>query len=73
MLSGNTIVTTDTSLEAIKKNVRDKTIDEILRWCVDNSIVDYEEDFYDNGDCLIVLSQLEKFLENLRGNKNETD
>ena len=65
MLPGNTIVTTDTSLEAIKKNVRDKTIDEILRWCVDNSIVDYEEDFSDNGDCLIILSQLEKFLENL--------
>ena len=73
MLSGNTIVTTDTSLEAIKKNVRDKTIDKILRWCIDNSIVDYEEEFSDNGDCLIVLSQLEKFLENLRGNKNETD
>lgn len=73
MLPGNTIVTTDTSLEAIKKNVRDKTIDEILRWCVDNSIVDYEEDFSDNGDCLIILSQLEKFLENLQGNKNETD
>ena len=73
MLPGNTIVTTDTSLEAIKKNVRDKTIDEILRWCVDNSIIDYEEDFSDNGDCLIILSQLEKFLENLRGNKNETD
>ena len=73
ILSGNTIVTTDTSLEAIKKNVRDKTIDKILRWCIDNSIVDYEEEFSDNGDCLIVLSQLEKFLENLRGNKNETD
>ena len=73
MLPGNTIVTTDTSLEAIKKNVRDKTIDEILRWCVDNSIVDYEEDFSDNGDCLIILSQLEKFLENLKVYKNETD
>ena len=73
MLPGNTIITTDTSLEAIKKNVRDKTIDKILRWCIDNSIVDYEEEFSDNGDCLIVLSQLEKFLENLRGNKNETD
>ena len=73
MLPGNTIVTTDTSLEAIKKNVRDKTIDEIFRWCVDNSIIDYEEEFSDNGDCLIILSQLEKFLENLKGNKNETD
>ena len=73
MLPGNTIVTTDTSLEAIKKNVRDKTIDEILRWCVDNSIVDYGGDFSDNGGGRIILSQLEELLENLKGNKNETD
>ena len=43
-----------------------KIIDEILRWCVDNSIVDYEEEFSDNGDCIIVLSKLEKFLEGLK-------
>ena len=73
MLPGNTIITTDISLKAIKMNVRNKIIDEILRWCVDNSIVDYEEEFSDNGDCIIVLSKLEKFLEGLRGNKNETD
>ena len=66
MLPGNTIVTTDTSLEAIKKNVRDKTIDEIFRWCVDNSIIDYEEEFSDNGDCLVVLSRLEKFLNQMK-------
>lgn len=66
MLPGKTLVTTDTSLAAIKKNVRNKTIDEILRWCIDNSIVDYEEEFSDNGDCLIVLSKLEKYLEDLR-------
>ena len=66
MLTGNTIITTDTSLKAIKMNVRNKIIDEILRWCVDNSIVDYEEEFSDNGDCIIVLSKLEKFLEGLK-------
>ena len=66
MLPGNTIITTDTSLKAIKMNVRNKIIDEILRWCVDNSIVDYEEEFSDNGDCIIVLSKLEKFLEGLK-------
>ena len=66
MLSGNTMITTDTSLKAIKMNVRNKIIDEILRWCVDNSIVDYEEEFSDNGDCIIVLSKLEKFLEGLK-------
>ena len=66
MLTGNTIITTDTSLKAIKMNVRNKIIDEILRWCVDNSIVDYEEEFSDNGDCIIVLSELEKFLEGLK-------
>ena len=66
MLPGNTIITTDTSLKAIKMNVCNKIIDEILRWCVDNSIVDYEEEFSDNGDCIIVLSKLEKFLEGLK-------
>ena len=66
MLLGNTIITTDISLKAIKMNVRNKIIDEILRWCVDNSIVDYEEEFSDNGDCIIVLSKLEKFLEGLK-------
>ena len=66
MLTGNTIITTDISLKAIKMNVRNKIIDEILRWCVDNSIVDYEEEFSDNGDCIIVLSKLEKFLEGLK-------
>ena len=66
MLPGNTIITTDTSLAAIKKNVRNKTIDEILRWCIDNSIIDYEEEFSDNGDCLIVLSKLEKFLDQMK-------
>ena len=66
MLPGNTIITTDISLKAIKMNVRNKIIDEILRWCVDNSIVDYEEEFSDNGDCIIVLSKLEKFLEGLK-------
>lgn len=66
MLPGKTLVTTDTSLEAIKKNVRNKTIDEILRWCIDNSIIDYEEEFSDNGDCLVVLSRLEKFLNQMK-------
>lgn len=66
MLPGNTIITTDTSLAAIKKNVRNKMIDEILRWCIDNSIIDYEEEFSDNGDCLIVLSRLEKFLNQMK-------
>ena len=66
MLPGKTLVTTDTSLEVIKKNVRNKTIDEILRWCIDNSIIDYEEEFSDNGDCLIVLSRLEKFLNQMK-------
>ena len=66
MLPGKTLVTTDTSLEVIKKNVRNKTIDEILRWCIDNSIIDYEEEFSDNGDCLVVLSRLEKFLNQMK-------
>ena len=66
MLPENTIITTDISLKAIKMNVRNKIIDEILRWCVDNSIVDYEEEFSDNGDCIIVLSKLAKFLEGLK-------
>lgn len=66
MLPGKTLITTDTSLEEIKRSVRNKTIDEVLRWCIDNSIVDYEEEFSDNGDCLIVLSRLERFLESLK-------
>lgn len=66
MLPGKTLITTDTSLAAIKKNVRNKTIDEILRWCIDNSIIDYAEEFSDNGDCLIVLSKLEKFLNQMK-------
>lgn len=40
MLPGKTIITTDTSLKAIKKfhrkEVCNKMIDEILKWCDDN-------------------------------------
>lgn len=39
-----------------------KAIEDIRRWCVDNSIIDYEEDYSYGGDCIIVLSKLEKFL-----------
>ena len=47
------------------KKLKTQTIEKIRRWCIDNSIIDYEEEFSDNGDCLIVLSRLEKFLDEL--------
>ena len=47
------------------KKLKTQTIEQIKRWCVDNSIIDYEEEFSDNGDCLVVLSKLEKFLDSL--------
>ena len=47
------------------KKLKTQTIEQIKRWCIDNSIIDYEEEFSDNGDCLVVLSKLEKFLDSL--------
>lgn len=41
MLSGRTIVTTDTSLEAIKKEVRNKVIDEFAEKLKDSLIHNY--------------------------------
>ena len=47
------------------QKLKTQTIEQIKRWCIDNSIIDYEEEFSDNGDCLVVLSKLEKFLDSL--------
>lgn len=47
------------------KKLKSQTVEQIRRWCIDNSIIDYEEEFSDNGDCLVVLSKLENFLDSL--------
>lgn len=47
------------------KKLKTQTVEQIRRWCIDNSIIDYEEEFSDNGDFLVVLSKLEKFLDSL--------
>ena len=47
------------------KRMREQIIEQIRRWCIDSSIIDYEEEFSDNGDCLVILSKLEKFLDGL--------
>lgn len=47
------------------KMIKTQIIQQIKRWCIDNSFVDYDEEFSDNGDCLILLSELEKFLDGL--------
>lgn len=47
------------------KKIETQIIQQIRSWCIDNSFIDYDEEFSDNGDCLILLSELEKFLDSL--------
>lgn len=68
MLPGKTIITTDTSLEAIKKSVRNKAIDEFAERLKD-LIAKNVEDAESSNDlcCEIFQSEIEEIAEQMKG------